>query len=185
DTGPANTLIDQVMRKYLDQPFDRDAKLAKSGACNAALLTALMTHSFFKRKFPKTIGPELFNVEYIVQAQQASGTETISLPDLLATLTTFSAVTMANAITRVIGKKKFELYISGGGAHNPLMMHVLKEQLPNVVFHTMNELGISGDAKEAVLFAVLANEALVGGSINFGNRSRIPSVSMGKISFAK
>ncbi|HRE68754.1 MAG TPA: anhydro-N-acetylmuramic acid kinase [Cyclobacteriaceae bacterium] len=185
DTGPANTLIDQVMRKYLDQPFDRDAKLAKSGACNTALLTALMTHSFFKRKFPKTIGPELFNVEYIVQAQQASGTETISLPDLLATLTTFSAVTMANAITRVIGKKKFELYISGGGAHNPLMMHVLKEQLPNVVFHTMNELGISGDAKEAVLFAVLANEALVGGSINFGNRSRIPSVSMGKISFAK
>ncbi|MCU0368127.1 MAG: anhydro-N-acetylmuramic acid kinase, partial [Cyclobacteriaceae bacterium] len=50
-------------------------------------------------------------------------------------------------------------------------------------FNLMDELGISGDAKEAVLFAVLANEALAGGRLKFGNRSKVPSVSMGKISF--
>lgn len=185
DTGPANTLIDQVVRKHLGQSFDKDGKLAKSGVCNSLLLTALKSHSFFGRKFPKTIGPELFNMEYIAQAQRTSKTETISLADLLATLTNFSATTMAYAIKKIIGRKKFNLYVSGGGAHNPLMMQILKEQLPDVNFYTMNELGISGDAKEAVLFAVLANEALAGGNINFGNRSRVPSVSMGKISFAK
>jgi anhydro-N-acetylmuramic acid kinase len=44
-------------------------------------------------------------------------------------------------------------------------------------------LGIDGDAKEAVLFATLANEAIAGGQTNFGLRQGVPSVSMGKISF--
>lgn len=186
DTGPANTLIDQVVRKFVPgKSFDKDSALAKMGDCNEALLIALKSHSFFKQKFPKTTGPELFNLEYVSKAQQVSRTEDISLHDLLATLTRFSAVTMAEAISRVIGKKRFDLYVSGGGAHNPLMMQSLSEIVPNVTFHPMSELGIPGDAKEAVLFAVLANETLAGGSINFGERSRIPSVSMGKISFPK
>lgn len=185
DTGPANTLIDQIVRKFLPgQSFDKDAALASRGNSNKPLLIALKRHEFFKRKFPKTIGPELFNLEYVLKAQHASGTAGISLPDLLATLTRFSAETMADGITHVIGKRKFNLYVSGGGAHNPLMMQILKDQLPTGTFHTMDKLGINGDAKEAVLFAVLANEALAGGSSSFGKRSGIPSVSMGKISFS-
>jgi anhydro-N-acetylmuramic acid kinase len=183
DTGPANTLLDQVVRKHLGKSFDREGKLAGSGICNNTLLAELKSNSFFKQKFPKTIGPELFNLEYVAAAQQQSKTQNISVPDLLATLTKFSAVTMADAIQRVIGKRKFDLYVSGGGAHNPLMMRWLQESLPSVTFHEMKELGIAGDAKEAVLFAVLANEALAGGRTDFGKRSKISSVSMGKISF--
>ena len=186
DTGPANTLIDQTIRYFLpDQSFDKDAQLASTGKPDLALLTALKSHPFFKQKFPKTIGPELFNLEYVQAAQQKSNTIGISLPDLLATLTYFSAVTMAEAIQRVTGKNKFDLYVSGGGAHNPLMMQGLNVLLPNITFHKMEALGITGDAKEAVLFAVLANEALAGGKTDFGKRSKIPSVSMGKISFAR
>jgi anhydro-N-acetylmuramic acid kinase len=80
-------------------------------------------------------------------------------------------------------KRNYKLYLSGGGAHNPLIVGWIREQLPQVQFYPMEKLGIPGDAKEAVLFATLANETLVGGDLNFGNRSKIPSVSMGKISF--
>ncbi|MBX2894379.1 MAG: anhydro-N-acetylmuramic acid kinase [Cyclobacteriaceae bacterium] len=186
DTGPANTLIDQTIRFYLpSQAFDRDAQLASKGTVNHTLLTALRSHSFFKQKFPKTIGPELFNLEYVKAAQEKSNTNGIALHDLLSTLTYFSSVTMADAINRVIGKKKFDLFTSGGGAHNPLMMQWLTKLLPQVSFHKMDALGIPGDAKEAVLFAILANEALAGGKTDFGKRSKIPSVSMGKISFGR
>ena len=185
DTGPANTLLDQTVRFYCsDIQFDRDAKLAKQGNYNRQLLTALMSDSFFKLPFPKTIGPELFNMEYIVKAQKRSGIESISLEDLLATLTRFSAKTIASAIKKVIkSKKSFSLFLSGGGAHNPLMVQWVKELLPSVQIYKMDDLGISGDAKEAVLFAVLANESLAGGKLHFGSRSKVPSVSMGKISF--
>lgn len=186
DTGPANTLIDQTIRFYLPgQSFDRDAELASKGNVNHALLAALRAHSFFKQKFPKTIGPELFNLEYVKGAQESSNTTGISLHNLLATLTYFSSVTMADAIKSVIGKEKFNLFTSGGGAHNPLIMQWLTELLPQVSFHKIEALGIPGDAKEAVLFAILANEALAGGKTDFGKRSKIPSVSMGKVSFGR
>lgn len=185
DTGPANTLLDQAVRQYKPElSFDQDAQLASKGTYHQALLTVLKADPFFNLSFPKTVGPELFNMAYVKQAQQKSGTESLSLEDLLATLTRFSAETIATAIKKVIkNKKSFRLFLSGGGAHNPLLIQWVKELLPSVQFYNMNELGFSGDAKEAVLFAVLANESLAGGKLTFGNRSKVPSVSMGKISF--
>jgi anhydro-N-acetylmuramic acid kinase len=66
-----------------------------------------------------------------------------------------------------------------------LMLEGIKSLLPDLEFHEMVELGVHGDAKEAVLFAVLANESLAGGKLNFGRRSKVPTVSMGKISFPR
>jgi anhydro-N-acetylmuramic acid kinase len=105
------------------------------------------------------------------------------LTDLLATLTRFSAETIAEAITKTAKKQKFEIYLSGGGAHNPLLVRWLRELLKVEKLRTTSELGVPGDAKEAILFALLANETLAGGTTDFGTRARIPSVSMGKISF--
>lgn len=185
DTGPANTLLDQIVRHYhTNLIYDKDASLARQGKWHPKLLEVLMADSFFRLPFPKTTGPELFNKEYVWKAQKDSRTSDISLVDLLATLTRFSAETIALAIKKAIKKKKsFRLFLSGGGAHNPLMVQWLKELLPHVQFYSMSELGISGDAKEAVLFAVLANETLAGGKLRFGGHSKIPSLSMGKISF--
>ena len=76
---------------------------------------------------------------------------------------------------------EFVVYSSGGGMHNPLLMQHIQNDFPDIQFKTTEELSIHPDAKEAVLFAVLANEALCGGSTNFGEG--IPNVSMGKISF--
>ena len=150
-------------------------------------MTALKSDVFFKKPFPKTTGPELFSIEYVQKAQSISNTKNISIEDLLATLTRFSAETIAEAINFAISKtyykiQDFTIYMSGGGMHNPLLVNWLKELLL-CKFMKTDDLGISGDAKEAVLFAILANETIAGGISDFGTRKGIPSVSMGKISF--
>ncbi len=188
DTGTGNTLIDAFARHYFpEKSYDEDAKIARQGMINQALLQALKTNYFFTTPFPKTTGPELFSIQYVRDAQKASDTDNISVNDLLATLTRFSAETIAEAINFTISKtnyrvEKFDIYLSGGGMHNPLLVEYLKELLTCNFLRT-NDLGISGDAKEATLFAILANETVAGGESDFGSRKGIPSVSMGKISF--
>jgi anhydro-N-acetylmuramic acid kinase len=188
DTGPGNTLLDAFTRHYFpERAFDKNAEIARAGSVNAALLRALKGDVFFQKPFPKTTGPELFGVEYVRRAQQQSGTDSISVHDLLAALTRFSAETIAEAIQRCVSTtatplRDFHIYLSGGGIHNPLLVQWLKELLP-CVFATTDSLGIAGDAKEAVLFAILANETIAGGSSDFGTRRGVPSVAMGKISF--
>ena len=188
DTGTGNTLIDAFTRHYFpEKSYDKDAEIARKGMVNHALLQALKTDNFFVAPFPKTTGPELFSIQYVRNAQNASHTSTISVNDLLATLTRFSAETIAEAINFTISSTNyqasaFNIYMSGGGMHNPLLVENLKELL-SCNFLKTNDLGISGDAKEAVLFAILANETVAGGESDFGSRKGIPSVSMGKISF--
>jgi anhydro-N-acetylmuramic acid kinase len=186
DTGTGNTLLDQAAKEFLKKDFDSNSETALQGAVNQPLLKELKSNSFFMLPFPKTIGPELFNLQYLKNAQQKTNTISISVPDVMATLTRFSAESIAEGIKSVVrGKKLFKVFYSGGGAHNPLLMKWIKELLPDLQFQPMSVLGINGDAKEAVLFAILANEALAGGKIDFGKRSKVPSVSLGKISFPR
>ena len=105
--------------------------------------------------------------------------------DVLATLNRFSADTITHAIKKCMeGKENFNFYISGGGMYNPLLLKNISKQLSGSVFRSTKELNINPDAKEAVLFAVLANEALCGSAVNFGEgRNGIPDVSMEKNSF--
>ena len=70
----------------------------------------------------------------------------------------------------------------GGGAHNPVLMGAINRLLGQNI-RLIDELGVAGDAKEAVLFAVLANEAVAGEAVYFGEKKGVPGVSMGKISF--
>ncbi|MBS7230939.1 anhydro-N-acetylmuramic acid kinase [Flavobacterium psychroterrae] len=188
DTGTANTLIDIYTKHYFpEKSYDKDAEISKSGIVNQDLLTKLKSDAFFHKSFPKTIGQELFNFEFVQKALLKTGLENISAPDLLATLTRLSAETIAEAILFVVNNSgtpigDFTVYMSGGGANNPLLVTWLKELLP-CRFQKSDDLGIAGDAKEAVLFAILANETVAGGDYNFGSKKGIPSVTMGKISF--
>ncbi|MFM7460529.1 MAG: anhydro-N-acetylmuramic acid kinase, partial [Burkholderiales bacterium] len=188
DTGPGNTLIDAVTRRYFPQlSFDLDAALAKQGNVHPPLLAALKANAFFRQPFPKTTGPELFSSAYVDDARCASDSMNVSAHDTLATLTRFSAETIAEAIHHAVAGtgvalSEFTIYLSGGGAHNPLLVAWLQELIA-CRFSTTDELAIAGDAKEAVLFAVLANETIAGGRCEFGLRRGIPSVAMGKVSF--
>ncbi len=188
DTGTGNTLLDAFTRHYFPElSYDKNAEISKKGTINYALLLALKENDFFKKPFPKTTGPELFSKNYVIDAQKSSNTLNLNVNDLLATLTQFSAETIAEAIKFAVNnsnnpKDNFIVYMSGGGTHNPLLVETLKKLLP-FEFKKTDDLGISGDAKEAVLFAILANENVAGGKSDFGTRKGIPSVSMGKVSF--
>jgi anhydro-N-acetylmuramic acid kinase len=182
DTGTGNTLLDATVRQYYPGlEYDEDGKIAASGQVHASLLAALLDHPFFAAPFPKTTGPEVFNGAYLQAAQARSNSEALGPPDLLRTLAQFSADSIAVGIKQVIGEQDFHFYWSGGGMHNPVLTGAIRAHFPSSAFAATDELGIPGDAKEAVLFAILANEAVAGGMVDFGSRGKVPSVSMGKI----
>jgi len=186
DVGPGNTMMDAFVQKnFTGKYFDEGSEIAKKGKVNVDLLRELKAHPFFASDFPKTIGPELFNLSYLQNAMERSAITTITNEDAMATLNRFSADTIADAINRCIEKNEsYSIYVSGGGMHNPLLMENIKSQLPVMKFFTTDDLHISPDAKEAVLFALLANECVCGEKINVGKgRNKIPSITMGKISF--
>jgi anhydro-N-acetylmuramic acid kinase len=186
DTGAGNTIMDALVQQhYPEKYFDEDAAIAKQGTVNETLLLALKDHSFFHQQFPKTTGPELFNLSYVEAAKQKAGIGNMNVFDTMATLNLFSAQTIVEAIQKTMPTStNFHIYASGGGMHNPLLMQHIQTLLPNTTIHFTSELGIHPDAKEAVLFAVLANECVAGGNIQFSNTLQgIPSVTMGKISF--
>src|SRR6187402_2344364 len=186
DVGPGNTMMDGfVQRHFPGKYYDEGSAIAGKGKANNDLLNQLKDHPFFESDFPKTIGPELFNLTYLQNAIERSAIKSISNEDIMATLNRFSAETTAEAIKRCIEKNEsYSIYTSGGGMHNPLLMENIRSQLPGMKFYTTGDLHINPDAKEAVLFALLANECVCGEKINVGKgRNKIPSITMGKISF--
>jgi anhydro-N-acetylmuramic acid kinase len=185
DVGPGNTMMDAYMQQqFPGKYFDEDAAVAKQGAVNEALLAALKKHDFFDKPFPKTTGPELFNLHYLDAAKAISGTAEISVYDTMATLNRFSADMIVAALKKYITTPApVHLYASGGGMHNPLLMQHIKAALPSYHFYTTDKLHINPDAKEAVLFAVLANECVAGNAATTGTGLKdFPAVVMGKIS---
>jgi anhydro-N-acetylmuramic acid kinase len=186
DTGPGNTMMDAfVQENFKGKYFDENGMIAATGKINNELLYALKENIFFSQPFPKTTGPELFNSDYLAKAKAVSKTSHLSNGDLLATLNKFSADTIADAIKKT-GKdlSGLAIYSSGGGMHNSLLMQHIRSQLPGCKFYTTADLEIDPDAKEAVLFALLANECVCGDPSTYGRGTTgMPAVSMGKISF--
>ncbi len=186
DVGPGNTMMDTFMHQQFPGKFyDEDGAVAKAGIINETLLSALKENDFFNKRLPKSTGPELFNLEYLLAAKKKTNTENISAADTMATLNRFSAETIAAAIKNCTEhKQRIQIFTSGGGYHNPLLMQHLQELLPNCIFESSESQGVNPDAKEAILFALLANECVSGDPSTFANfGAAIPAVSMGKISF--
>jgi anhydro-N-acetylmuramic acid kinase len=177
DLGPGNTIMDAYMQMHFGQAFDVDGAVSEKGQVNQALLSALLAHHFVKLKLPKSTGPEVFNLAYLQAAQKDSSTTDISHEDVMATLCEFSATLIAEQLNYLSEDEELNVFASGGGVHNPVLMKRIKT-LSNdqVLISSSAKISLNPDAKEAILFAVLANECLVGTSTEFG-------VSMGKLSF--
>jgi anhydro-N-acetylmuramic acid kinase len=195
DVGPGNTMMDAFIQKHFPgKYFDEGAKIASKGTVNNSLLHSLKDHSFFSKDFPKTVGPELFNLSYLQNAMKKSGTEVLTPEDIMATLNSFSADTIAEAMNRSLAQgENYTVFVSGGGMHNPLLLKNIQAQMQGIKFCSTEVLHIHPDAKEATLFALLANECVSGGtassrikadSYRLGEgRNGIPDITMGKISF--
>lgn len=181
DVGPGNTMMDAYVRTLgKGLLFDADSNIARRGAVQPELLDALKCSEFFALPLPKTIGPELFNIQYLENAIRLAGVGTPRPEDMLATLSRFAADCIISSI-KTLSPEGASIFASGGGIHNPLLMEHLSEALGPIA--STQELGIDPDAKEAVVFAVLANECIAGNGTVLGfTDQHIPDISMGKIS---
>ncbi len=187
DVGAGNTLMDIYIQSHFSRKFyDKNAAIALQGNVNDDLLKALSNHEFFKQPFPKTTGQEIFNLQFIEKALEASNTIDISVYDLMATLNYFTAFIITDSIRKNVQEKECSIYVSGGGVNNPLLMQNIQQLLPNYKTESTNVLGINPDAKEAILFVVLANECICGNDDFYTQSNKnFPPITMGKISLPR
>ncbi len=193
DTGPGNMVIDALVEIHTRgaQRFDRGGRIAASAKPDPALLSALLRDRYYGAPPPKSAGREQYGREFVERLLASKR----PLPELIATATALTAATVALGIDRFVRRKMKpdELIVSGGGAHNPAIMAQLAAFLPDVAVCTSSDYGIDLDAKEAIAFAILAQEtwrcrpsnipsatgarrAVVLGKITPGNRSRLRRV---------
>lgn len=184
DTGPANTLIDYAARTHFGVPFDRDGLLARAGQPNEWLLERLSADPFFDQPAPKTTGPEQFSPAWLEAVLREYPKGSVNPYDLLHTLTRLTARQVARSVRQLPRTtRRGGMYVSGGGAHNPVLLQYIQEELSTWNVQPIDVLGIPGDAKEAILFGLLANETVAGTTGADAVLGGLPLVGMGKVSF--
>ncbi len=185
DTGPGNMVMDALAEKLTkgQQTYDRGGRLAASGNVNSGLLSFLMQDPYLSKMPPKTTGREYYGEEYVKRLLQYGERENVSLTDCLTSATRFTAESIAQGIRRFSPEKPEVLVVGGGGSKNPVLLQFIQECLPECRVMTNEEIGYDSDSKEAVAFAVLANEALgsMANNVPGVTGARHPVV-MGKIS---
>jgi anhydro-N-acetylmuramic acid kinase len=163
DLGPGNALMDEAASRLCGVPFDRDGALAAAGHVDDKVLDELLSHEYLLRPPPKSTGREAFGAPFFEVLLKR---HRLAPRDWLATLTAFTARSIAAGIGQFVCVPMQEVWVSGGGAYNAHLMSLLRQALPDLRVGVLDELGVSADAKEAVAFAVLANETLAGGAGN-------------------
>ncbi|PTX90993.1 anhydro-N-acetylmuramic acid kinase [Opitutus sp. ER46] len=158
DTGPGNTLLDSWARRVLGQPLDVDGALAARGRVDAALLGRFLADPFFAKAAPKSTGPEYFSPEWLDQHLQAHGV--VGEADVQATLVALTAETIVAAIRPLVRSRAPDLFICGGGAHNPVLMAALQRVLGEGRVQRTDALGVPVGWVEAMAFAWLAYQRL-------------------------
>lgn len=181
DLGPGNMLIDAAVAHDSGgrECFDRGGVRAARGRVDEALLAELMHTPFLQREPPKSTGREEFGEPFLADILRRG---TWRSDDLIATLTAFTVQSIAAGIRRFCPGEFATLWVGGGGVHNPRIMAGLRRALPGLAVRSLAELGVDPDAREALAFAVLANETLMGrtGNIPAATRAQRPVV-LGKI----
>jgi anhydro-N-acetylmuramic acid kinase len=191
DTGPGNMVIDAVTQRLFGRPFDRNGEIAASGAWIEPVVVKILRDDFFRRRPPKTAGREEFGREFVGDFLRLCGNAREH--DIVATATALTARSITDAVRRLLPrhpnarKPAFsEMVVSGGGAKNVKLMAILLGEIDRLGLRLRfsDEFGVPSEAKEAVAFAILANETW------HGRPSNIPSATgakrpavLGKISY--
>ncbi len=186
DTGPGNMVVDGLVRHFSrgGQTYDRDARIARRGRLLPGLLDALLADRYFRRPPPKTAGREQFGESYCARLLAWGRRHKARPADLVRTATLLTALSVVDAFHRWIlpRTKVRQLIVSGGGAHNPLLMAQIQAALPGIEILGSARLGVPEDAKEAFAFAILAYETCHGrpGNVPGATGARGPAI-LGKV----
>jgi anhydro-N-acetylmuramic acid kinase len=170
DTGPANGLVDSWVEAETGARYDADGALAASGRVDDAVLTAMLDHPYFDAPYPKSLDRNDFTI------QPARG---LSAADGAATLTAFTAASVAEALDRLLERPR-RLIVAGGGRHNATMLRMIAERCA-ITPEPSDALGWNGDAMEAEGFAYMAVRALNGLPISFPGTTGVPAPMTGGV----
>lgn len=184
DTGPGNMIIDALVSIYTNGTchYDKNGEIAASAFIHHELLNWLLEDEYIYLLAPKTTGREYYGQEFVSNLLKKADSLHISLTDTIATATMFTAKSIEIGIKNNFKEMPDELVIGGGGSYNKTLLNNIKRVLPNCKVITNEDLGLNSNAKEAIAFAVLANETLSGKTNNIPSATGAHhSVIMGKI----
>ena len=166
DTGPGNVLIDEFLAYATGGRvrYDEGGKLAATGNVHEDLLAGFLEHPYFYEKPPKSTGREVFGTTFVALTLGEWKVRGDRVEDLVATLTEFTAISIAGSIREyVLPHASIEqVIVSGGGIHNETLMRRITDELGDLEVASLETTGFSPDAKEALAFALLARETIHG-----------------------
>lgn len=160
DTGPANMVIDSLVRHFYNKPYDENGDIGAMGSVDEALLHELLRDPYFQAPPPKSTGREKYTQIFVDQLI-AENTH-LAPVDLVATATAFTAhsIRLANQYILEPRCKLDVILASGGGIHNKTLMRMISDAVSPIRVTTVDAYNLNSDAKEAACFAVLAHEFL-------------------------
>ncbi|QEH38077.1 Anhydro-N-acetylmuramic acid kinase [Aquisphaera giovannonii] len=170
DTGPANSLIDRLARRLSGGRLacDCDGAIARSGRVDESLVERLLAEdAYLARRPPKSTGFEMYGDAFVDRAARLLGR---CDADLMASLTEFTARSIARAFAAFVPPRD-EVIAAGGGVRNPALLDRIAALLAPARLLRSDDLGVPGDAREAMAFAILASEAIL------GHPTSLPSVT--------
>jgi len=170
DTGPGNMIIDSLARKLFNKEFDYNGEIASSGKLSQELFDYICSIDiYYKADIPKSTGREYYGDDFVNRILTFS--EGIKENDILNTISEYTVFCIYSNYRQFIDSKGSpdEILLSGGGASNNFFVNTFSKYFPESNIQIINESGITSDNKEAVLFAVLANETILGNYSNIKN----------------
>jgi anhydro-N-acetylmuramic acid kinase len=158
DTGPGNALLDLAVQQLSEgrQSYDHDGNWAAKGTPCLQLVHQWLKQDFFREPPPKSTGRELFGEEYLAQCWQDAQKEQLSAADWLATLTELTVASIVHSYRHFLPQMPDEILLCGGGSRNLYLRQRLQAELTSAQVLTTDEVGVNGNFKEAIAFAVLA-----------------------------
>lgn len=186
DTGPGNMVIDLLMNRLFSSSFDENGEIASSGRISEQLLSFALKHPYFEKPPPKSTGREEFGAAFCEKFLAESERLYCSKKDIITTASELTVRSIMAALEKFVAPEVAidEMIVSGGGTGNRYIMAGLGTAAGAFPVTVIDEYGIPSAAKEAILFAVLANETIC------GNPSNVPSTTgarertiLGKICF--
>ena len=143
---------------------------ARERSTSGLLQRLLNDDPFLQKRPPKSTGSEYYGDSFLAEVAAAHGHYDAGL---IATLTEFSARSLARALADFVAGEQpvAEIILAGGGVKNPELRRRIEANVAPAAVRVSDELGVPADAREAMVFAVLANEALL------GNATAVPRVT--------